>query len=44
MEIKQANINEFYNFVQDQIGKITKEEGLDKLDINLVKNIITNLE
>jgi hypothetical protein len=42
MEISQTSINEFYNFVQDQINKITTEEGLDIN--NLVKNIMTDLD
>ena len=42
MEITQTNINEFYNFVQEQISKITTKEGLDIN--NLVKNIMTNLD
>lgn len=41
MEIKQTNINEFYNFVQDQISKITTKE---ELHIDLAKNIMTNLD
>jgi hypothetical protein len=42
MEITQTKINEFYNFVQDQISKITTK---DRLDINnLVKNIMTDLD
>ena len=41
MEITQTNINKFYNLVQDQISKITTKEGLD---INLVKDIMTNLD
>ena len=42
MEITQANINEFYNLVQDQISKITTKEGTD---INiLLNNIMTNLD
>ena len=42
MQITQKNINEFYNFVQDEISKITTKEGLD---INsLVQNIMTNLD
>ena len=42
MEIAQANINEYYHMVQDQISKInTKEE----LDINiLLNNIMANLD
>jgi hypothetical protein len=41
MEITQTNINEFYDFLQDQISKITTKEGLD---INgLLQNIMTNL-
>ena len=39
MEITQTNINEFYDFVQDQISKITTKEGLDIN--NLAKNIMT---
>ena len=42
MEITQKNINEFYNIVQEQISKITTEEGLDIN--NLVKNIMTDLD
>ena len=42
MEITQTNINEFYDFVQDQISKITTKEGLDIN--NLAKNIMTNLD
>jgi hypothetical protein len=41
MEITQTNITEFYNLVQDQISKITTQE---RVDINLVKNIMTNLD
>jgi hypothetical protein len=41
MEITQTNLNEFYNFVQNEITKINTK---DRLDINLVKNIMTNLE
>jgi hypothetical protein len=41
MEITQTNINEFYNFVQDQISKITTKE---RLDINLAKDIMINLD
>ena len=42
MEISQANINEYYHIVQDQISKInTKEET----DINiLLNNIMANLD
>jgi hypothetical protein len=37
MEINQANINEFYKLVQDQITKISTRE---EIDINLLsKNI-----
>jgi hypothetical protein len=42
MEITQTNINEFYNFVQDQISKITTKDGVDIN--NLVKNIMTDLD
>jgi hypothetical protein len=42
MEITQTNIKEFYNIVQEQISKITIEEGLDIN--NLVKNIMTDLD
>ena len=42
MEITLKNINEFYNIVQEQISKITTEEGLDIN--NLVKNIMTDLD
>jgi hypothetical protein len=42
MEITQTNINEFYNFVQDQISKITTKDGLDIN--NLVKNVMTDLD
>ena len=42
MEITQININEFYNFVEDQISKITSTEGLDIN--NLAQNIMTNLD
>jgi hypothetical protein len=43
MEITQTNINEFYNFIQDQITRITTKDGL--LDINnLIKNIMTDLD
>ena len=42
MEITQTKINEFYNFVEEQLSKITTKEGL--LDINnLAQNIMTNL-
>ena len=41
MEITQTKINEYYNLVQDQLGKITTKE---ELDINLAKNIMTNLD
>lgn len=44
MEITQTNIHEFYTFVQDQITKITTKDELDRLDINLVKNIMTDLD
>jgi len=42
MEITQTNINEFYNIVQEQIRKITTQEGVDFN--NLINNIMTNLE
>jgi hypothetical protein len=42
MEITQTNINELYNFVQEQISKITTKDGLDIN--NLVKNIMTDLD
>ena len=42
MEITQTNVNEFYNFVQDQISKITTEDGVDIN--NLAKNIMINLD
>jgi hypothetical protein len=42
MEIIQTNINEVYNFVQEQISKITTKDGLDIN--NLVKNIMTDLD
>ena len=42
MEITQININGFYNFVQEEISKITTKEGLD---INiLLKNIMMHLD
>jgi len=42
MEINQANINEIYKIVQDQITKINTKEGID---INLLsKNIMTHLD
>lgn len=42
MEINQANINEFYKIVQDQITKINIKEGID---INLIsKDIMTHLD
>ena len=42
MEINQANINEFYKLVQDQITKISTRE---EIDINLLsKNIMTHLD
>ena len=42
MEITQTNINEFYNFVQDEISKISTKEGLD---INgLLQNIMANFD
>ena len=42
MEITQANINESYHMVQDQITKINTKEGID---INILsKNIMTNLD
>ena len=41
MEITQTNIHEFYKFVQDQITKITTQDGLDIN--NLVKNIMIDL-
>jgi hypothetical protein len=41
MEITQKSINEFYNFVQDEISKITTKEGLDTN--SLLRNIMTNL-
>ncbi|MGI0050176.1 MAG: hypothetical protein ACRD8K_00430 [Nitrososphaeraceae archaeon] len=42
MEINQANINEFYKLVQDQITKISTRE---EIDINLlIKNIMTHLD
>ena len=42
MEITQTNIHDFYNFIQDQITKITTK---DELDINnLVKNIMIDLD
>ena len=42
MEITQTNINEFYDFVQDEISKITIKEGLDIT--GLLQNIMTNLD
>ena len=42
MEITQTNIHEFYKFVQDQITKITTQDGLDIN--NLVKNIMIDLD
>ena len=42
MEITQTNINEFYDFVQDEISKITTKEGLDIT--GLLQNIMTNLD
>ena len=42
MEITQKNINEFYNFVQDEISKITANGELDSN--NLAKNIMINLD
>lgn len=42
MEMNQANINEIYKIVQDQITKINTKEGID---INLLtKNIMTHLD
>ena len=42
MEISQANINEYYHMIQDQISKINTKEGTD---INiLLNNIIANLD
>jgi hypothetical protein len=42
MEITQKNINEFYDFVQYEISKITTKEGLD---INsLLRNIMVNFD
>jgi hypothetical protein len=42
MEITQANINEYYHMVQDQISKLNTKE---RLDINiLLNNIMTNLD
>ena len=42
MEMNQANINEIYKIIQDQITKINTKEGID---INLLsKNIMTHLD
>jgi hypothetical protein len=42
MEINQANIDEIYKIVQDQITKINIKEGID---INLIsKDIMTHLD
>ena len=42
MEISQANINEYYHMIQDQISKINTKEGTD---INiLLNNIMANLD
>ena len=42
MEITQANINEYYHTIQDQISKINTKEGID---INiLLNNIMANLD
>ena len=42
MEMNQANINEIYKIVQDQIIKINTKEGID---INLLsKNIMTHVD
>jgi hypothetical protein len=44
MEITQANINEYYHTVQDQISKIKTKEGIE-IDINiLLNNIMVNLD
>jgi hypothetical protein len=42
MEIRQANINEYYHMVKDQISKINPKEGLD-ITI-LLNKIMTNLD